>query len=93
MAASDEIGAVRSGSTAQYWWMFPNFMLNLYDNVMDTNLVYPLGPDRCRVVFDFFFAGQAPQFIRESIDVAERVQQEDMQICAEVQRRVTKPFL
>jgi choline monooxygenase len=80
-------GAVRTGANAYYWWVFPNFMVNLYDGVMDTNLVLPLGPDRCRVVFDFYFAeGTAPEFIGQSIDVAERVQQEDVGICEEVQR-------
>jgi choline monooxygenase len=57
---------------------------------MDTNLVLPLGPDRCRVVFDFYFAETegdlASSYIRSSIDVAERIQQEDIAICEEVQR-------
>ena len=79
--------ATRSGGRASYWWAFPNFMLNLYAGVMDTNVVLPLGPQRCRVIFDFFFAAEAtPSFIAESIAVAEQVQQEDMGICAEVQR-------
>jgi choline monooxygenase len=81
---------VRSGDVALYWWLFPNFMVNLYQNVMDTNLVLPLGPDRCRVIFDFYFADtegeQAAGFIRESIAVAHRIQEEDIGICEEVQR-------
>jgi choline monooxygenase len=86
----DGVGAVRTGAEAQYWWVYPNFMLNLYDGVMDTNLVVPLAPDRCRVVFDFYFSetegDSAKRFIRDSIDVAEQVQREDMAICEEVQR-------
>ena len=88
--AADGTAAVRAGAEAQYWWVFPNFMLNLYEGVMDTNLVLPLGPGRCRVIFDFFFAeteGDGPrQFVRDSIRVAEQVQQEDIGICEEVQR-------
>jgi choline monooxygenase len=81
------VGAVRTGENAYYWWVFPNFMVNLYDGVMDTNLVLPLGPERCRVVFDFYFAeGTTEEFIGPSLDVAERVQQEDVGICEEVQR-------
>ena len=80
-----------SGDTAQYWWVFPNFMLNHYQGVMDTNLVLPLGPERCRVIFDFWFAdteGPAAQkYIRESMAVADQVQLEDAGICEEVQRR------
>jgi choline monooxygenase len=87
--ATASVSSVRTGSTAYYWWVFPNFMLNAYSGVMDTNLVLPLGPDRCRVIFDFYFAndqGLSPQFISESIAVAEQIQQEDIGICAEVQR-------
>lgn len=83
-------GAVRSGAEAQYWHVFPNFMLNLYGGLADTNTVLPLGPGRCRVVFDFYFADEGPAaadaFRAESIAVADRVQAEDAGICEEVQR-------
>jgi choline monooxygenase len=87
--APNAVSNVRSGATAYYWWCFPNFMLNAYSGVMDTNLVLPLGPDRCRVIFDFYFKNDdsvSPQFIMDSIAVAEQIQQEDIGICAEVQR-------
>ncbi len=75
---------------AYYWWVFPNFMMNIYGGVMDTNLVLPLGPDACRVVFDFYFdqteGPQAKQFMAESLAVAHEIQLEDLGICEEVQR-------
>src|SRR5579884_3608765 len=65
-------------------------MLNLYQGVMDTNIVLPLGPDRCRVLFDFYFADtQSPaaeKFMAESMAVAHQIQLEDAGICEEVQR-------
>jgi choline monooxygenase len=83
------VGQVRTGY-AYYWWLFPNLMINLYQGVMDTNLVLPLGPDRCRVFFDFYFAdistAEAKKFIEGSIAVAHQVQLEDMEVCDEVQR-------
>jgi choline monooxygenase len=89
-AGDPAIGQVRTGGTASYWWVFPNFMINVYGGVMDTNLVLPLAPDRCRVIFDFYFreteGAEARQFIADSIAVAEQVQQEDMSICEDVQR-------
>ncbi len=84
------VGKVRTGDNAYYWWVFPNLMINLYQGVMDTNLVLPLGPDRCRVLFDFYFAdteGPAARvFIEQSTAVAHQVQLEDMGVCEEVQR-------
>jgi choline monooxygenase len=83
-------GRVRTGTAAYYWWVFPNLMLNIYGGVMDTNLVLPLGPGRCRVVFDFYFAEtqgpEAAAYIAESIAVAERIQREDIGVCENVQR-------
>jgi choline monooxygenase len=62
-------------------------MVNLYAGVMDTNLVLPLGPERCRVVFDFYFADStSADFVAQSLDVAERIQQEDVGVCEDVQR-------
>jgi choline monooxygenase len=90
-ASSDPtVAKVRAGANAYYWWIFPNLMVNIYQGVMDTNLVLPLGPDRCRVIFDFYFeekgSAAAEKFIADSIAVAHQVQLEDMEVCAEVQR-------
>jgi choline monooxygenase len=88
-SADATVGKVRTGATAYYWWVFPNLMLNLYEGVMDTNVVLPLGPDRCRVVFDFYFAEaagpEAERFIADSIAVAHQIQMEDQGVCEEVQ--------
>jgi choline monooxygenase len=85
----DAAARTRTGE-AQYWWAFPNFMLNRYEGVLDSNQVLPLGPDRCRVVFEFYFARtegpEAEAFIRESLAVADQVQQEDVGVCEQVQR-------
>jgi choline monooxygenase len=84
--------ATRKGNRAFYFWQYPNFMLNWYEGYLDTNLVIPLGVDRCEVVFDFYFANTDPEhmpYVRESISVSERVQQEDIIICDGVQRGLT----
>src|SRR5439155_3107530 len=65
-------------------------MVNIYQGMMDTNLVLPMGPDRCRVIFDSYFArsegANAEQFMAESIAVSHQIQLEDVAICEEVQR-------
>jgi choline monooxygenase len=82
------VAASRQGR-AFYLWLYPNFMINAYEGVMDTNLVLPLGVDRCAVVFDYYFADTsavAEARHKESIAVSEQVQDEDMAICDAVQR-------
>ena len=41
---------------ALYYWMWPNTMLNIVPGRLQTNRVVPLGIDRCRVEFDFYYA-------------------------------------
>ena len=82
------VAATRQGR-AFYLWQYPNFMINAYEGVMDTNLVLPLGVNRCAVVFDYYFAdtsAAAEARHKESIAVSEQVQDEDMAICDAVQR-------
>ena len=81
--------ATRTGDRAWYYWFYPNFMINIYEGVMDTNLVLPLAPDKCLVQFDFFFSDISDakkKHNAESIAVSDRVQDEDVDICESVQR-------
>jgi choline monooxygenase len=83
-----DVAATRQGR-AFYLWLYPNFMINAYEGVMDTNLVLPLGVNRCAVVFDYYFSdasAAAETRNKESIAVSEKVQDEDMAICDAVQR-------
>jgi choline monooxygenase len=87
--AEAETGAVRRGERADYLWLYPNLMVNVYGGAMDTNLVLPLAVDRTRVVFDFYFEDVSEGALernRESVRVAERIQHEDVAICEAVQR-------
>jgi choline monooxygenase len=87
--AEAETGAVRGGERALYYWIYPNFMVNWYEGLMDTNLVRPLGVSRTEVIFDFYFedvseAAKARNLA--SIAVGQRIQDEDTAICHSVQR-------
>ncbi len=87
--ADADAAATRQGNRAFYFWQYPNFMLNWYEGYLDTNLVLPLSIDRCRVIFDFYFAGTgdaAKEYNQQSVAVSHRVQEEDTGICEAVQR-------
>jgi choline monooxygenase len=88
-ASSEAAAASTRQGRAFYLWIYPNFMLNAYEGVMDTNVVVPLGVDKCAVIFDYYFSdisAAAETRNRESIAVSEKVQDEDMGICDAVQR-------
>jgi choline monooxygenase len=88
--AEAQTGAVRKGERALYYWIYPNFMINWYDGVMDTNLVVPRGVDQTEVIFDFYFPDVVSAAARErnaaSVAVGQRIQDEDVAICKSVQR-------
>jgi choline monooxygenase len=92
MVVSDEdaaTGSTRKGDRAWYFWQHPNLMINCYAGYMDTNLVIPIDVDHCRVIFDFYFADvseAARDYNEQSVNVGNRVQEEDLGICEDVQR-------
>ena len=86
--AEAQTGAVRKGERALYYWVYPNFMINWYDGAMDTNLVIPRGVDKTEVIFDFYFpdvSDAARKRNLASIEVGQRIQDEDVAICKSVQ--------
>jgi choline monooxygenase len=79
----------RKGDRAWYFWQYPNLMINCYEGYMDTNYVIPVDADHCTVIFDFYFSdvSQARRgFNAQSVNVGNRVQEEDLGICEDVQR-------
>ncbi|MBX3185478.1 MAG: aromatic ring-hydroxylating dioxygenase subunit alpha [Labilithrix sp.] len=94
---AEKVGAEKAGAMtasvrrgqAHYYWLYPNLMLNAYEGYLDTNLVVPLGDDRMKVVFDFYFADVSPAVAErnaQSMDVSARIQDEDHAICESVQK-------
>ncbi|KAF5456416.1 hypothetical protein F2P56_025905 [Juglans regia] len=84
----------RLGSKALYAFVYPNFMINRYGPWMDTNLVLPLGPRKCKVVFDYFIEASRKDdkaFIEKSLEDSERVQIEDIVLCEGVQKGLESP--
>ena len=63
-------------------------MLNIMPGRLQTNRILPLGPERCRVEFDFHYAqdDKAQSRIARDAEFSDEVQMEDVLICEAVQR-------
>jgi len=64
-------------------------MINIYPEAMDTNLVIPRGLSQTEVVFDFYFSRVSDETRTRniaSVEASEGIQNEDVAICASVQR-------
>ena len=67
---------------ALYYWVFPNLMLNLYPDNLQTNLIVPLSAERTLTRFEWYVLepnspGVAEEFAR-SFAFTDEVQQEDI---------------
>ena len=75
---------------AEYYWLFPNLMLNIYPDNYSTNLIVPLGPTRTLTLFEWYFhnpdAPDVQKRIDEQIAFSDEIQLEDIAICEAVQR-------
>lgn len=78
-----------SRGEAFYYLVFPNFMLNILPGRLQINLVRPLAPNKCLVIFDYFYdditSPEALKMIEEDINFSDKVQREDVEICERVQ--------
>ncbi len=74
---------------ALYGFLWPNTLLNVLPDRMQTNRVIPLAPERCRVTFDYFYPPDAADVeARHARDHAfsDLVQRQDVDMCEIVQR-------
>jgi choline monooxygenase len=75
---------------ALYYFLYPNTMLNLLRGRLQANRIVPLGVDRCRVEFDYYFAvdddPDSEARRQADYDFSHLVQHEDIGICEHVQR-------
>ncbi|HEY7162569.1 MAG TPA: SRPBCC family protein, partial [Acidobacteriota bacterium] len=77
-------------SKALYYWIFPNWMINIYPDNMQINIVLPLGPDKTLTIFEWYFSdpgtAEGWESMQNSILFAEQVQKEDILLCEQVQK-------
>jgi choline monooxygenase len=72
-------------------WRFPNLALNVYPTGMNIERMVPLGPDRTKLVYNFFFQDLSPaadQTNQAAIEAGHQVAREDIRICEAVQRNL-----
>ena len=78
---------------AVYVWLFPNVMLNVYMGQMQTNVVIPVGHDRCKVVFEWYATTPPADPVKDTewtklLAFSDEIQDEDIEICEIVQRNL-----
>jgi choline monooxygenase len=80
----------REDLTADYFWIFPNWMLNCYPDNVSLNIILPLEPERTLAIFEWYLPEEnlGSEAARKSVNFSDEVQLEDMAICEIVQKNL-----
>jgi len=80
----------REDLTTDYFWIFPNWMLNCYPDNVSLNIVLPLEPERSLAIFEWYLPEKdhgAPA-AKKSVEFSDQIQIEDVAICEAVQKNL-----
>ncbi|HYY56087.1 MAG TPA: SRPBCC family protein [Pyrinomonadaceae bacterium] len=84
------LGERADDNEAQFFWIFPNLMLNVYPDNYSTNLIVPLSAERTLTVFEWYFRdpghAEVQEALRRTVEFSDEIQEEDIRICEAVQR-------
>ncbi len=76
--------------TTDYFWIFPNWMLNCYPDNVSLNIVLPLEAERSLAIFEWYLPetehGNAAA--KASVEFSDQIQIEDVGICERVQKNL-----
>jgi len=74
--------------SAEYFWIFPNWMLNCYPDNVSLNIVLPTGPETCVAIFEWYFLPGEDAAMEETMRFSDEIQLEDGHICEVVHRNL-----
>jgi len=80
----------REDLTTDYFWIFPNWMLNCYPDNISLNIVLPVAPERSLAVFEWYLPEKdhGKPAAKASVEFSDRIQIEDVGICEKVQKNL-----
>jgi len=80
----------RADLTTDYFWIFPNWMLNCYPDNVSLNIILPLEIERTLAIFEWYLpeAHLGSQAARDAVRFSDEIQQEDVTICEAVQKNL-----
>jgi len=78
------------GLTADYFWIFPNWMLNCYPDNVSLNIVLPLAPEKTLAIFEWYLPEKdhGSEAARKAVEFSDEIQAEDVAICELVQKNL-----
>ncbi len=80
----------REDLTTDYFWIFPNWMLNCYPDNVSLNIVLPLEAERSLAIFEWYLpeGDLDSRAARDAVNFSDQIQIEDVAICETVQKNL-----
>ncbi len=75
--------------TTDYFWIFPNWMLNCYPDNVSLNIVVPVDADHSVAIFEWYLPDRdLGAAAKASVEFSDQIQVEDVAICETVQKNL-----
>ncbi len=76
--------------TTDYFWIFPNWMLNCYPDNISLNIVLPVAPEKSLAIFEWYLPPEehGGAAAKASVEFSHQIQIEDVGICERVQKNL-----
>jgi choline monooxygenase len=76
--------------TTDYFWIFPNWMLNCYPDNISLNIVLPMDAERSLAIFEWYLPEKdfGSAAAKASVEFSDQIQIEDVAICEIVQKNL-----
>ena len=77
-------------STADYFWIFPNWMLNCYPDNISLNIVLPVDAEHSLAIFEWYLpeTKMSSPAAKAAVEFSHQIQIEDVAICETVQKNL-----
>ena len=76
--------------TTDYFWIFPNWMLNCYPDNVSLNIVLPVDAERSLAIFEWYLPEKdhGSPASKAAVEFSHQIQMEDVGICETVQKNL-----
>jgi choline monooxygenase len=76
--------------TTDYFWIFPNWMLNCYPDNVQLNIILPLTTERSLAIFEWYLPEKdlGSTSAKDAVNFSHQTQLEDIGICETVQKNL-----
>ena len=80
----------KGDDVAEYFWIFPNWMLNCYPDNVSINIIVPLGTEKTLAIFEWYFTEPllGSETARSAVNFSDQIQIEDGKICEVVHKNL-----